>query len=201
MTVFLQWSAPAAPVTISELLDVAGEVVGPGAIGMISSPAGHDLVRFDGGQLTTSGGPAELADVFHLRLFTPEVELRWVHSGSRQGAAVALSESGASPAGWTVDSAAVEEVLDGQYALWGRRFETLGTGGWCRAIEGRIGWIDIPAAMPAASTVAERDWPEEFLAVRFREYLTSDEFGNAAILDERLIDIVVAEVQFSGEVR
>lgn len=198
---FLQWSAPAAPVTLNELLDIAGDVVGPGAVGMISGPASHDLVRFDGRQLTSSAGPAELDEVFHLRLFTPDVELRWVHTASRRGAAVALSEHGACPTDWTIDSAAAEEMLDGQYALWGRRFETLGTGGWCRAFEGRIGWIDIPAATPAASAVPERDWPEQFLALRFREYLTSDEFGNAAVLDERLVGFVVAEVQFSGESR
>lgn len=197
----LHWSAPAVPVTISELLDVAGDVLGPGAVGMISSPTGHDLIRFGGGQLTTSTGPAEVAGVFHLRLFTPDVELRWVHTGSRRGTAVTLSEHVGCPVGWTADSAAVEEVLDGQYALWGRRFETLGTGEWCRAFEGRIGWIDIPAATPAASTVPGRDWPEEFLAVRFREYSTSDDFGNAAVLDERLVEFVVAEVQFRGEGR
>lgn len=190
---FLQWSTPAVPVTLSELLDIAGEVVGPGAVGMISSPTGHDLVRFDGGQLTTSAGAVELAGMFHLRLFTPDVELRWVHTSSRRGTAVALSESGTSPVGWTVASAAVQEVLDGQYALWGRRFEPLGTNGWCRAVEGRIGWIDVPAATPTTST---RDWPEEFLALRFREYLTSDEFGNATVLDERLVGFVVAGVQF-----
>lgn len=163
-------------------------------------------MRFDGVRLTIPAGSAELTEAFHLRLFTPDVELRWVHTGSRRGAAVALSESGACPAGWTTDSAAVEEVLDGQYALWGRRFETLGTTGWCRAVEGRIGWIDVPAATPAATSAgtsagAGQDWPEQFLAVRFREYLTSDESGNAAVLDERLLEFVVAPAQFGGDGR
>lgn len=204
---FLQWSAPAEPVTISELLGDAGAVFGSGTVGMVSSPVGHDLVRFDGGQLTTSAGPAELGEVFHLRLFTPEAELRWVHTGSRRGAAVLLGESGACPEGWATDSVAVEEVLDGQYALWGRRFETLETDRWCRAVEGRIGWIDVPAATPAStatltpdktSAMAGQDWPEEFLAVRFREYLTSDESGNAEVLDERLLEFVVAPARFGG---
>lgn len=181
--------------TVSELLDTAQGLVGADAVGMTSSPAGHDLVRLDGGQLAMVDGTAELAEVFHVRLFSPDVELRWVHTGARRGAAVALSESGASPAGWTTDSVEAEEVLDGQYALWGRRFEALGVDGWCRALEGRIGWVDVPAAMPDPS---DQDWPEQYLAVRFREYLTSDEFGNATVLDERLTGIVVASAEFDG---
>ncbi len=191
----LHWFTPPAPLTVGELLAVAGDVVRSDAVGVISSPAGHDLVRLDGGQLVTAGTPAELAEVFSIRLFTPDAELRWVHTGERRGAAVALSENGGCPAGWSADSAEIEDVLDGQYALWGRRFEALAAAGWCRAVEGRIGWIDVPAATPAASD-PERDWPEEYLALRFREYVTSDEFGNAAVLDERLIEIVVTEVQF-----
>lgn len=207
----LQRSAPDAPVGLREVLDVAGAVVGPGAVGMISSPVRHDLVRLDpdGGQLVTSSGPAELDDVFHLRLFTPEAELRWVHTGARRGNAVLLSEGGTGPAGWITNATEVDEVLDGQHALWGRRFTTLDdaggldaggldAAGWCRAIEGRIGWIDVPAATPAtpAASDPDRDWPEQYLAVRFREYLTSDGYGNAIVLDERLIEITIADVHF-----
>jgi CRISPR-associated protein (TIGR03984 family) len=193
--VFLQSATPQRPVTLRELLDAAQDVVGPDAVGMISSPVQHDLVRLERGQLVTSSGPAELDEVFHVRLFTPDVELRWVHTGSRRGDAVTLSDSGACPAGWNADTAEVDEVLDGQYALWGRRFESLATDGWCRAVEGRIGWIDVPAPAPAPSD-PDRDWPEQYLAVRFREYLTSDESGNAMVLDERLTEIVTAAVQF-----
>lgn len=189
----LRWSTPTGPVTVSELLDAALNVLGAGAVGMTSRPAAHDLVRLDSGGLVTVGGPAELTGVFGIRLFSPDAELRWVHTGSGQGAAVALSESGTCPAGWRTDSLAIDEVLDGQYALWGRRFAALDTLGWCRALEGRIGWLDVPAATPAPS---DREWPEQYLAVRFREYLTGDESGNAVVLDERLVDIVIAPVQF-----
>jgi CRISPR-associated protein (TIGR03984 family) len=196
--VLLQWSTPASLLTVSELLNLAPGLLGAGAVGMTSGPTGHDLVRLDGGRLATADGAAELAEVFQVRLFSPDVELRWAHTGSGRGPAVALSESGACPPGWAVDSVEVEEVLDGQYALWGRRFEALGAPGWCRAVEGRIGWIDVPAPTPA-SAGSDQDWPEQYLAMRFREYLTSDEYGNAAVLDERLIGIVVASAQFGGE--
>jgi CRISPR-associated protein (TIGR03984 family) len=194
--VFLRWSTPAAPVTVDAVLAVAQTVVGSQAVGMISSPVRHDLVRLDGERLVTSSGPAELDEVFQLRLFTPKTELRWVHTGSRRGTAVTLSESDAGPEGWTMDSADVDEVLDGQYALWGRRFMPLASAGWCRAVEGRIGWIDVPAATPTPSD-PERDWPEQYLALCFREYLTSDEHGNATVLDERLTGITVATTQFN----
>ena len=54
---------------------------------------------------------------------------------------------------WTVTDIPVASTVDGQYALWGRRVDPLATG-WCRAVEGRLKWVDLPLDPPVMARAA-----------------------------------------------
>lgn len=192
----LVWAQAPKPLTVEQVEAAAAAVLGDGATGMVSDPATHTLVRLDEGRLVAAGGPPPLDLAFGIRLFTPTAELRWVHTGERRGAAVVLGETAVGPAGWPVERVEVVDVLDSRYALWGRRFEPTGSG-WCRAAEGRIGWLDVPAPVPAASP-PDQDWPGQYLSLRTREYVICDDDGNAEVFDERLVGLVVAAPNLGG---
>jgi len=123
------------------------------------------------------------------------VGLRWLHTGGGLGDAVLITEQVAPLSGWSAEPVPVIEVIDGSYALWGRRFEPLPTGkaGWCRAFEGRLGWLDVPlrGRLPPPG-VPEHGWPEAYLSLICREYVIEDEYGNAEVVEERLVAIQTA---------
>jgi CRISPR-associated protein (TIGR03984 family) len=206
MTVPAQPAGPAAPtlrtarspqpIDLAEALATGLDALGDGAVAMVSTPTDHLLGLAAGGRLTGPDGPLPLGGVFSLRLFTTAAELRWVQAAAGRGPAVLLSETTDPPAGWAVLATDPAGVLDGQYALWGRRFDPHPTNpAWCRAVEGRIGWLDLPAPCPAAPR-PEAGVDGRYLALRYREYVARDEHGNAHVAEERLTGITIAAPEF-----
>jgi len=184
-------SAP-EPVTAAQATGSAADIATM-SVGLLSSPVDYLMVRCERGLLSTAEGPASLDDVFALRLFSPAGELRWVHDEGGRGTAVLVSETATAPARWLSRRVDAVTVLDGRYALWGRRFETHpDTPGWCRALEGRIGYLDIPAVPPEAIPARATPWPAAYLELRTREYIGRDQDGNAFVCEERLVEIVPA---------
>jgi len=184
------------PVGLGEALALGIDTLGDGAIGMASTPTEHLLGLITGPSLDGPDGPLPLTGAFSLRLFTSAAELRWVQAAHGQGHAVIITETADLPAGWPVTDTDATDILDGQYALWGGRFDPHPTNpGWCRAVEGRIGWLDLPAPCPHAPAPGE-GVDGRYLALRYREYLDQDDHGNAHVVEERLIGIAVAASQF-----
>lgn len=195
----LYWTIRTAPASLPVVLEEAADVLGPGTVGFLSSPIDHQLVRMGGATPRLPAGPAELAGVFSARLFSPDAELRWLHTGGGVGDVVVVAERSAPLSGWQSQLVEVIDVFDGTYALWGRRFEPLPVPGWCRAFEGRLGHLDVPVRGPLPPEgPSEQGWPDRYLSLRFREYLTEDAFGNAEITEERLIAIETADPTSGG---
>jgi CRISPR-associated protein (TIGR03984 family) len=187
MTLYLL-TAP-DPLTLADAL--AAVKLPEGAVAFLSSATDHQIARWDGTALHTAQGRCDLTGVFSARLFDEFADVRWLHSHGGRGDLVMLTEDPATPAGWQEGELPVESTMDGEYALWGRRFEHIdGAPDWCRALEGRLNWVDLPHPAPAAAESAQ-DWPDEYLCLCYREYLTADGFGNLSVLDERLLGVAV----------
>lgn len=189
MTTVIWSTRPGAAPLAAVLDEVAGLL--DGAAGFVSSARAHRAVRLADGRLHAADGPIDPIDAFSVRLFTPDAELRWVHVGGGSGDAVLLSEFALDAPGWPSRSTDAADVIDGAYALWGRRFEPHpSTAGWCRAAEGRLGVLDVPLDGPAPQlSPPGQEWPLEYLALTYREYVGLDEHGNAHVVEERLLAI------------
>lgn len=187
MTPPAYWCVAPEPLTLTEALDRAA--LGDGAVGFLSSATEHHVVTLTGGHLHTAAGPADLDAVFAARVFTTQRELRWVHHVDGRGDAVVLSETEAAVPDWTDETCTIESTHDSGYVVWGRRFEPYGN--WVRALEGRIGWLDLPVTLPHA-TPAGQSWPAEYVRLDYREYRTADAMGNVTVADERLTGLSLA---------
>lgn len=194
MTADLWWTVREGPATLGAAVAEAAELLGGRAVGLLSTPERHLVVRLDGDTPVTPEGTADWSGVFSARLFGPDAELRWLHRRAGLGDAVVVAEAAAPLPGWRAERAEVEETLDGTYALWGQRFTPHpDAAGWCRAREGRLGHLDVPVWGPLPEPpTGEHGWPPEHLALVHREYVGFDEHGNAAVVDERLLGIRVA---------
>jgi CRISPR-associated protein (TIGR03984 family) len=183
----LWYATPAAPVTLRDAVTGATPVLGAEAVGWLSSATAHQMVRLVDGVPHDPSGPADLTGVFSARLFSERAELRWLHTGAGLGDAVLLTEK-SSPDGWREESAGeIGEVIEGRYALWGRRVEPHSSHGWARAVEGRIGWLDVPVAETIPDPPPkEQSWPTSYLALHYLEYVSHDGYGNARVFEERL---------------
>lgn len=136
------------------------------------------------------GRNVSLGDVFELRAFCPEAELRWMNTGSGSGQAVILRESQAVLNGpWNSRAESFLGKIPLKYMLWGTApSENSDTAsappladGWTYLREGRIGGLPVPLAGMSPGQ------PGYLHAV---EYLReSDEDGNVTVLDERLLQL------------
>ncbi|GDY31835.1 type III-D CRISPR-associated protein Csx19 [Gandjariella thermophila] len=189
------WCIAPGPLTLADTLGAAGRPAG--AIAFLSSATAHQVTRWDGKVLRTARGPCELTGVFSARLFDGETDLRWLHDGGGRGRAVAVTENPGAHSGWAAEEIPVTSTVDGEYALWGGRFEAI-MPGWCRALEGRLNGVELPADPP--ETEAGQDFPSRYLCLRYREYLTIDEFGNTGVAEERLLGLAETTPTY-GETR
>lgn len=153
-----------------------------GAVSMLYAPAQFAFARVEGGRMRGPGLP--LDGVFEARVFTPDVELRWL-AGPDGGRAAVLHErpgpalDGTWTAGFVGELAA--PPMPATYLLWGRlQADRDGLAdGWCWLAEARIGRMAVPH--PGVS---------ERLVLAAREYVAIDgEHGNAYVVAERLLRI------------
>ncbi|MFD7656634.1 CRISPR-associated protein Csx19 [Actinosynnema sp. NPDC059797] len=185
----LRVHTPLTPLTLRQALDAVAE---RNLVAFLSSATEHHIARCRDGEPATPDGPCPLDRVFAARLFDTGIDLRWHHDHDGLGQAALLTEHADAPPGWTSETIAVDSTLDGRYALWGRRFHLVeGHPDWTRAIEGRLGRLDLPHP-PPAPTPTGQDWPTEYLCLTYREYLVTDAYGNLSVLDERLTGITTA---------
>ncbi|GAA0256611.1 hypothetical protein GCM10010492_66910 [Saccharothrix mutabilis subsp. mutabilis] len=186
----LRVHTPPAPLTLRQALDAVAD---RDLVAFLGSATDHRVARCRDGRPTTPDGPCPLDRVFTARLFDAGIDLRWHHDHNGFGEAAILTETDDPPPGWTTEHSTVDSTVDGQYALWGRRFQPVeGHPDWCRAVEGRIGRLDLPHPPPDPAAPAGQDWPSRYLCLTYREYLVTDTYGNLSVLDERLTGITTA---------
>ncbi|MCK9878665.1 CRISPR-associated protein Csx19 [Frankia sp. Ag45/Mut15] len=170
-----------------------------GATALLSTPSAFRLARLaaDGTCVTADGTPVHPDDVFEGRLFTADVELRWVRRLAT-GDGVLLGEDvtgGAEATGLAAH--------DGHYLLWGEHTPAADQPGWRGLSSQRIGLLLVPVDDDVAATTTNR------LRLVVREYLAYDlptaepdpstdaldahGHGNAYVLDERLVRVEAYE--------
>lgn len=166
----------------------------PESVALLYSPTRCLLARCHAGRLTDAqANEISLDSVFEVRMFNPEIELRWLNQQNGEGRAVLLSECGE-----MIDSyleralAETPEMLlpsppqlpqintiDQTYVLWGQGAETTLSYGWSRLTAARIGALDVPIAGVK---------PQQYVQLKVREYLgVVDDYGNVAVVEERLL--------------
>jgi CRISPR-associated protein (TIGR03984 family) len=187
----LWWVTATAPLPLPDAVSTVSPVLGSGVTAFLSSPDDHIVAELADGELRTTAGPCVLDGVFAARLFAPQGELRWLHSSDGLGEAVLLAERPGLIPDWADHPAPVVESLDNSYALWGRRLEPSTKPGWVRALEGRIGWIDVPVAGSVVSTPVDQEWPSQYVALQTVEYFDHDEHHNLRLVDERLVRLAL----------
>ncbi|PKV98901.1 type III-D CRISPR-associated protein Csx19 [Nocardia fluminea] len=157
------------------------------AIAFTYTPTAAPWLRCTDGHWHTHTGTGLPADVFELRAFTPEAELRWWRDPhSDTGTAVVLTETVAPPQ--STPSARLEQH-ERSLLLWGSAATT--TEDWTNLADPRIGdilWV------PLSGTVIG-----SVVRLHFAEYATVDTHGNLAVTDQRLTHLTHTPPSDIGE--
>ncbi len=153
------------------------------AIGFSYRPVDARWFRLDadGTPRGPNGEPVDLTGVSELRAFTDAYELRWHHSSAGNGTAILVSDAEAAPAAtgpWLHSEQPYERLL------WGTASEPP-VDGWLSLHTARIGTLLVPIDGPVP--LPGRAW------LRAVEYEAEDAHGNVAVVDERLVGLVVRE--------
>jgi len=156
------------------------------AIGLIYSPEKCCFVKIDGENIEEPPKePKEknmdIASVFEARIFTKNLELRWLNVKNGEGKAVLISDA-------ELDScleipSESSEVLTTQeqyYLLWGEGTQNFSNTGntWSKLISSRIGSLYVPY-----NEYKKRCY------LKTREYFEEDKYGNISVSEERLISL------------
>jgi CRISPR-associated protein (TIGR03984 family) len=158
------------------------QAAAPGhAAALLSSPTRYQVADVRDSACYGPAGLCSLDDVFEARVFSPEAELRWLHSDSGRGRAVVLAEreDALLPGfGQPLSPLAAVEVLPQRYLLWGQPIPPA-QDGWARLYAARIGVLDVPL------TVSDNGRRVYLTA---REYVSVEPVhGNAHVAEERLL--------------
>ncbi|MDX3099973.1 CRISPR-associated protein Csx19 [Nonomuraea angiospora] len=166
------YTACAGNLTLAQALVQAGV---EGGCALLTAPATYHIARVHAGVCETPAGVVDLNPVFEARVFTPQVELRWVEAGH---AVVLTEEERLLPPDFPdrLDPMRTVATLSAHYLVWGH--VTRAASGWVNLRSRRVGTL----ALPMANVTTD--------AVRLiaREYVVTDEIhGNAYVSEERLI--------------
>jgi len=156
----------------------------PTRVALLMQPAACLLARLEpDGWRDAGGAPVAFDAVFEARGFCPRGALRFVHDAAGRGRAVYLSEH---PPGAALRAQLPTEVsrdyeayLDGTYLLWGQATAAGPRDGWSRLFTARIGPLDVPVGLRRGSGCQ----------IVTREYVSSDGYGNACVIEERLVEL------------
>ena len=159
-----------------------------GAVAMLYGPARFAFQRFEGGVLRGARPAPE--GVFEARVFTADVELRWLAEPDGGRAAV-LHERPVPPPDelWTERSLGDQVIarMPASHLLWGTLWADRDglPDGWSWLAEARIGRMAVP-----------HPGGDERLAIAALEYVAADEeHGNAYVVAERLLRIEPARAE------
>ncbi len=170
-------AVPAAAGTAQEALAAfATGGTGLDTVGFAYSSSAAPWFRLDadGTPRDAQGDPLDLTGVFELRAFDADRELRWWHTGDGRGQARELTDH-------TTGVPGARSWPPYRRLLWGA--VTSAEQGWATLSEARIGSLEVPVPGPAPS--GGHVW------LKAVEYVAEDAHGNVAVVDERLIGLVV----------
>lgn len=191
-------SEGASPVTISRIGDVAlTDAIAAfvkefgGGPAVVTARAFSGFAMVDGqGNIQFPGSVREpgKGEIFEIRLFCRDAELRWAGDAGAMNAtghAAIISEvERRSGDQWKNDCRNVYS-REGQYLIWGEGRQAGATTGWSAVYDHRLGTLQVPFA---GLTAGKR------LKIRTREYFEPDLCrGNLAFVAERLTEIVQHE--------
>lgn len=167
------YGAATTGVTLAQAMAAAGVA---GGCALLTAPSAYHVARVEGGDCVTAAGPVDLSTVYEARVFTAQVELRWVEAGY----AVLLTEHrDLLPAffGDPLEDLSAETTLDAHYLVWGE--VKASASDWATLGSDRIGTLTVPMAAPHA---------EKRVRLAAREYVVADKVhGNAYVAEERLV--------------
>lgn len=120
--------------------------------------------------------------VFEARIFTPEYELRWLNHSGGLGKAVLLAEDAIAEnyLDAKLDDLPALATVPQQYMLWGEGIDNGSRNGWSTLATARIGRLSVP--MEGIDT-------GKGACLKSCEYLAAAEFGNVAVVEERLLSL------------
>jgi CRISPR-associated protein (TIGR03984 family) len=154
------------------------------AIGLIYTPEKCCFVKIDGENIEEPPKePKEknmdIASVFEARIFTENLELRWLNVKNGEGKAVLISDTELDLC-LEIPSEPLEILTTQEqcYLLWGEAMEdsaNINTA-WSRLISSRIGSLYVPY-----KEFRKRCYLKTY------EYFEEDEYGNVSVLEERLV--------------
>ncbi|AFZ11528.1 hypothetical protein Cri9333_0582 [Crinalium epipsammum PCC 9333] len=158
------------------------------AVALLYSPdwCKFGYLQFDGNLVDSKGTSFDLSSVFEAKVFNDKAELRWLNELNGVGKAVLISEADISSC--LTDNINILTAIDTNeqcYLLWGEKVRSLSTPGWTRLAAARIGAIDVPVS-------SQTD--EARIYLQTLEYLGEDEYGNVAVVEERLIRLIEKRV-------
>jgi len=174
-------------VSLEDAIAHCGDVL-KDAIALLYSPNACQFLRLSDGRFQDSEGKPvnSLTDVFEARIFTEPCELRWLNRDDGKGDVVLLTEAKQSVNGFQVCQQPIAEILDQHYLLWGE--PVLGSkniqDGWQRLAEARIGKLNIPISEKLNNK-------NQRVYLKTREYISALEYGNCAVIEERLLKLEV----------
>lgn len=152
-------------------------------IALLATPARHQVADIRDGACHGPGGPCPLDEVFEARVIGTDLELRWLHSSSGLGRAVALAEQEAALPQSFGDRLPVLEAVrtfDQRYLLWGTTTDPIASG-WATLFSSRIGTLSVPVTVAGSG---RKIW------LRAREYIAVESaYGNAYVAEERLLGL------------
>jgi CRISPR-associated protein (TIGR03984 family) len=161
-----------------------------GAIALLYSPDSCKFLRLLNSEFeyasTKEREQHRLSSVFEARIFTPECELRWLNRENGKGDAVLLTESPQPISEFEEDKEEIEDTLPQHYLLWGEPvLEPKNIqDGWQRLAEARIGKLNIPISEKLNNK-------NQRVYLKTREYISALEYGNCAVIEERLLKLEV----------
>ncbi|WP_182874307.1 CRISPR-associated protein Csx19 [Microbispora sp. H10670] len=162
-------------VTLAEALEATGL---DGACALLTTPSAYQVARVTGHTCVTRNGPVDLAAVYEARVFSPDVELRWMESASASAVVLAEDEY-LLPGSFDdrLDPLPAARTIEVRYLVWGAVQDA--ANGWATLSSARVGVLDVP------TLTAFRHGRVRLAA---REYVAVDpEHGNAYVAEERLL--------------
>ena len=154
-------------------LEDAIKVFDKDSTAILYSPNNCYLAIFDGENFHNEHGIiSDISSIYEARVFNAEKEFRWLNESNGTGKSVIISDE-------TYPKHL--EKLNQNYLLWGKSTgKTSSDRKWTQFAEARVGAFYIPLANVAEDTYAQ------FTTV---EYLQGFEYGNVAVIDERIMGI------------
>ena len=139
------------------------------------TPARCCFARFKDGKIMPLERDINADDIFELRCFCEDYELRWVREGSKTtGKAVLASDSQHDLVGFSLEKIPYAFARADQYLLWGKKKDV--QEGETVLFDHRIGYLRVPIKAQ-----------EERVYLCFKEYFRQDGYGNFALKMERCL--------------